>query len=45
MIAIVVVFALLAVYGEWEHLRRPETITATIKSAPVESASPLPNAR
>jgi hypothetical protein len=43
MLAILVVFALLAVYGQWEHFRRPQTETVTIHPLPNESPSPSPN--
>ncbi|MGB8341678.1 MAG: hypothetical protein WCE51_08810 [Chthoniobacterales bacterium] len=45
MVAILVVFALLAVYGQWKHFRRPRIETATIIPAPTVSPSPLPNDR
>ena len=43
MLAIVVVFALLAGYGQWENFRRTKTETATINPAPNVSPSPSPN--
>ena len=45
MLAILVVFALLALYGQWEHFRRPRIETAKIIPAPTVSPSPLPNDR
>ncbi|HEX4667387.1 MAG TPA: hypothetical protein VH207_12370 [Chthoniobacterales bacterium] len=41
MIAILVVFALLAGFGQWERSRRPRTETATI--IPVPNVSPRPS--
>jgi hypothetical protein len=43
MLIILVVFALLAAYGQWERFRRPQTETATIVPAPNVSPSPSPN--
>ena len=43
MLAVLGVFALLAVYGQWEHFRRPQTETVTIVPAPNGSPSPSPN--
>jgi hypothetical protein len=43
MLAILIVFALLAGYGGWEHFRRPKIETVTIVPAPNVSASPAPN--
>ncbi len=43
MLAILVVFALLAIYGQWEHLRRRQVETVTIVPAPNVSPSPSPN--
>jgi hypothetical protein len=34
MLAVLVIFALLASYGQWEHFRRSEAISATISPAP-----------
>ncbi len=42
MLAILVVFALLAGYGQWEYFRRPKTETFTIIPAPNVSPSPSP---
>jgi hypothetical protein len=42
MLAILVVFVLLAGYGQWEVFRRPATVKATIISAPDASPSPSP---
>jgi hypothetical protein len=42
MFGILILFALLAAYGQWQHLRRPETIRATIKRVPNESITPTP---
>ncbi|MEO8438913.1 MAG: hypothetical protein ABI540_01705 [Spartobacteria bacterium] len=43
MLALLVVFALLAIYGQWEKFRRPQTETATIATTPNVSPSPSPN--
>jgi len=43
MLAILVVFALLAGYGKWEHFRRSQIETVTIIPAPNVSPSPIPN--
>jgi hypothetical protein len=43
MLAILVVFALLAGYGQWEQFRRSKTETAAIISTPNVSPSPSPN--
>ncbi|MEO6971330.1 MAG: hypothetical protein ABI217_10590 [Chthoniobacterales bacterium] len=43
MLAILIVFALLAVYGQWQRLRRPTTEKAAIILAPNVSPSPSPN--
>jgi hypothetical protein len=43
MLAILVVFALLAGYGKWEHFRRSQIETVTIIPAPNVSPSPTPN--
>jgi hypothetical protein len=43
MLAILVVFALLAGYGKWEHFRRSLIETVTIIPAPNVSPSPTPN--
>ncbi len=45
MLAIVILFAALAAYGEWEALHRSESITATIQSSPNDSAAPSSRAR
>jgi hypothetical protein len=42
MLAILVVFVLLAGYGRWEVSRRPTTVKTTIISAPDVSPSPSP---
>ncbi|CAN5551411.1 hypothetical protein BH20VER3_BH20VER3_16750 [soil metagenome] len=44
MLAILVVFALLAVYGAWEHARRAKTETARILPAPNVSPAPSSDA-
>jgi hypothetical protein len=41
MLAILVVFALLAGYGKWEQFRR--TQIETVKIVPVPNISPLPS--
>jgi hypothetical protein len=43
MLAILVLFALLAIYGQWQHFRRPRTETATITPTREVSPSPSPN--
>ncbi|MBA2436320.1 MAG: hypothetical protein H0V54_14790 [Chthoniobacterales bacterium] len=43
MLGILVVFALLAGYGQWQHSRRPQTETFTIVPAPAVSPAPSPN--
>lgn len=43
MLGILVVFALLAIYGQWEHFRRAETETGTVIPAPNVSPAPSPN--
>jgi hypothetical protein len=43
MALIVVVFALVALYGQWQHSRRARVETATITSLPQVSPTPLPN--
>ena len=43
MLAILVVFALLAGYGKWEYFRRSQIETVTIIPAPNVSPSPTPN--
>ena len=43
MLAILVVFALLAGYGKWEHSRRSQIETVTIIPVPNVSPSPTPN--
>lgn len=43
MLAILILFALLALYGQWEHSRRSQTETVTIVPAPNVSAAPSPN--
>ena len=43
MLAILIVFALLAGYGKWEHVRRSKIETVTIIPAPNVSPSPTPN--
>ncbi|CAN5551770.1 hypothetical protein BH20VER3_BH20VER3_16780 [soil metagenome] len=43
MLAILVVFALLAVYGGWEKSRRTKTETARILPVPHSSPAPIPN--
>ena len=42
MLAILVVFVLLAGYGQWERFRRPKTEKATILLTPNVSPSPSP---
>jgi len=42
MLAILIVFALLAGYGQWERLQRPTTEKATINLMPNVSPSPSP---
>jgi hypothetical protein len=36
MLAVLIIFALLAGYGQWQHFRRPEVITGTVSPAPNE---------
>jgi hypothetical protein len=43
MLAILVVFALVAGYGKWEHFRRSQVETVTIISTPNVSPSTAPN--
>ena len=43
MLAILVIFALLAGYGKWEHFRRSRIETVTIIPAPNVSPSSTPN--
>ncbi len=43
MLAVLVVFALLAAYGQWQHFRRAQTETITILPAPNGSPAPSPN--
>jgi hypothetical protein len=43
MLAIVVVFAGLAVYGQWKHWQRPRSESATVLPAPQALPSPAPN--
>lgn|GEM_PF-6258560 len=43
MLAVLVIFVLLAGYGQWERARRERTVTATIESVPNESATPSPS--
>jgi hypothetical protein len=43
MLLVLVVFALLAAYGQWEQFRRPQIETVTILPAPNGSPSPSPN--
>ncbi|MGI8957063.1 MAG: hypothetical protein ACR2II_09140 [Chthoniobacterales bacterium] len=43
MLGILVVFALLAGYGQWQHYRRAKTETVTIVPAPNVSPAPSPN--
>jgi hypothetical protein len=43
MLAVLIVFALLAVYGQRQNFRRPQTETRTIVSAPNVSPAPSPN--
>ena len=43
MLGLLVVFALLAGYGQLERFRRPKTEKATIVPAPDVSPSPSPN--
>ncbi len=45
MLAILIVFALLALYGQWQHFRRPQTETVTIIPAPNASPASSPNER
>jgi hypothetical protein len=40
MLAIIIVFALLAGYGQWKRSQRSKVITATIVAAPNESSTP-----
>jgi hypothetical protein len=42
MLIVVAVFGLLAIYGQWERHRRPQTQTATILSKAELSPSPSP---
>jgi hypothetical protein len=42
MIAILFVFALLAIFGQWERAHRSETETATIIPSAQSSPSPSP---
>ncbi len=37
MLGIALLFAIVAIYGQWQHLRRSKTIRATIIPAPVVS--------
>ncbi len=43
MLGILVVFALLAGYGQWQHYRRAKTETVMIVPAPNVSPAPSPN--
>jgi len=43
MLAILIIFALLAGYGKWEHFRRSHIETVTIIPTPNVSPSPTPN--
>ncbi|HEY2712557.1 MAG TPA: hypothetical protein VGI60_08590 [Chthoniobacterales bacterium] len=43
MLAILVVFAFLAGYGQWKNGQRSKVITTTIVPAPGESPMPAPN--
>ncbi|HEY3600693.1 MAG TPA: hypothetical protein VGK72_01925 [Chthoniobacterales bacterium] len=36
MLAALIIFALLAGYGQWEHFRRSEVITGTVRLTPNE---------
>jgi len=45
MIAILIVFALLAAYGQWERSRRSKIETSTIIPAPDVSPRPSPDHR
>ena len=42
MLGTALLFALVAIYGQWQHLHRPETIRASILPAP--NVSPAPTA-
>lgn len=42
MILIVILFGLAAIYGQWQHARRPEAIRATILALPNDSRTPSP---
>ncbi len=44
MLGIALLFALLAIYGQWQHVRRPQAIQTTILPVPnVSPATPSPN--
>jgi hypothetical protein len=43
MLLIVILFGLAAIYGQWQHARRPEAIRATILAPPNISPAPSPN--
>ena len=43
MLAIAIVFGLVAVYGQLQHFHHANTETATIVPAPNVSRAPLPN--
>ncbi|MBA3608933.1 MAG: hypothetical protein H0W43_10580 [Chthoniobacterales bacterium] len=43
MLGILVVFAVLAGYGQWQNLRRAQSETVTIVPAPQTSPAPSPN--
>jgi hypothetical protein len=43
MLAILILFALLALYGQWKHFQRAQIETVTIVPAPNASVSPSPN--
>ncbi|HEY5036448.1 MAG TPA: hypothetical protein VII74_04890 [Chthoniobacterales bacterium] len=43
MLLIVILFGLAAIYGQWQHARRPEAVHATILALPNVSPAPSPN--
>jgi hypothetical protein len=43
MLAILILFALLAGYGQWERFRRPKVETVTIVPVPNVPPAPSPN--
>ena len=43
IVGILVVFVLLALYGQWEHFQRTRTESVTFIPAPETSPAPSPN--